>query len=345
MSALSWELMFERFSAALEVSTGRGTAESAPTHVFNMPVALTPFIDYMEPNESRGEKFSRYRQKPVRKGAAFAGSGAADPNLVPYWLHMAVVDNISPSQPDNVNWPNTYLWEFVPDVDADDINASTLFWGEPNIQYFRGVYGMLTELGLTNDANSGEGAQLSISGISQFPSQVADPTIPTNIAGDLLAGNQMQIWLDTSSGIGTTEMTDRLVMASHALGTGVVPKYLAAGPSHTLDFADVSIDKTAVRLMTDFTLEVPDMTEYDIWAAGTVAKCRIRHNGAVIDVYGGGSDSYSYVEFDTYGVLKLTGWGENATGNRVANFRIESIKDATLGAPFRVAVQNNRSSL
>lgn len=344
MSQSSWELMFERFSAKLETTTGRGTAEAAPSHVFNFPVVLTPFINYMEPNESRGQKFAVYRQKPVRKGAAWAGAGAADPNLLPWWLHMAVVNGVSPTQPDAVNGPNTYLWTFIPDVDEDDINAATVWWGEPNIQYFRGVFAMLQQLQFSNDANSEDGAQLSVSGISQFPTQVADPTIPANIAGELFAGNQMQLWLDTSSAIGTTELTDRLVSANHTLTTGVVPKYIAAGPDHALHYVDVGIDKTAVRLITDFMLEVPDMTEYDIWAATTVAKLRVRHNSTLIES-GGGNDFYRYAEFDTYGVLKLQGWGENVGTNRVANFRVESILDATLGAPFRVAVQNNRSAL
>lgn len=344
MSASLWELAFERFSGALETTTGRGTAETAPTHVFNDRIVLTPFINYMEPDESRGQKFTKFRQIPARKGAAFAGAGPADSNLIPFWLHMAVVNGISPTQPDAVNGPNTYLWSFVPDVDQDDINSMTAWWGEPNIQYFRSTFAALQEFGLSNDSNSDAEAGYTISGITQFPSKVSAPTIPANIAGGLFAGNQMQLWLDTGSAIGTTELTDRLVSANHNLTTGVVAKYIAAGPDHALDFVDIGIDPTVGRLVTDITLEIPDMTEYDIWAAATVAKLRVRHNSQLIES-GGGNDFYRYIEFDNYGVLKFTGWGENVNSNRTATFRVESINDDTLGAPYRVAVQNNRSSL
>jgi hypothetical protein len=336
------ELIFERLAGALEST--RGTAIAAPTHVFNFPGLLTPSQEYDSPAESRGQKWTRFREEITRKGAAWSvPDQPADPNLITFWFNMLVAPVTSPTQPDAVNWPNTYLWTFKPTAASDDVKTATLWWGDASIQYWSSDFAIATQMQFNNDANRVEGARYNLTGMAGFPSKVSAPTIPANIAGRFLGnGLLMQLWMDTSSAIGTTEIASRVLSARHTLTNGLYPKYLAAGPSASLDYTDLGLAAEGVRLVTELTFELPNMTQYDLFAAGTVTKTRVRHNGAMIDDHT--TDSFRYVEFDTYGPLKNLQWGTNG-GNRTVTFTIESLYDSTLAAPFSVKVQNPRSTL
>lgn len=329
------EIFTERVYMALEST--RGTAVTTPTHSFNMIGLLTPSVDYFEPKDSRGEMRQVYRQKQSRKGAAWTLQGAADVNYLPFLLQMAVIPNTSPTTPGGGT--NSRLWAFVPDMDTDDIKAASIIWGL-EAQNLISDFCVIDTLILENGADGTEGLMCNVSGAGGFPADIAAPTPPANIAGDILPGQLMSMWLDTSSSIGTTAITGRLLKAKHEIKTGVTYKYVAAGPTASLDFSSIGRDPAQVRCMTTLTLEVPDVTEYDLFVAGTSVKCRVRHNGSLIE-----GSLYNYVEVDTYGVLKNLKWGTNANSNRTVEVTIESVKDSTLGADFRVAVQNARTAL
>lgn len=333
------ELFVERLHGVLE--SARGTAINTPTHSFNMTGLLTPAVSHWSPAESRGEMASMYRDKIVRKGAAWSIGGAVDVNYLAWFLNMGVIPNTSPSTP--TNGVLTRLWAFVPTFTADDIKTATIIW-DLDAQSLQSDYATVEQITLSNDATSEEGLTCQISGAAHFPGDVSTPTPATNIAStDLLAGQYMQLYLDTST-IGSTEVTARVLQAQHVLTTGVTYKYLAAGPaSQTLEYASLGRDKTAHNMITTLTLEVPDMTQYDQFTAGTTVMCRVRHSGSLIESVT--PDYYNYVEVDTYGVMRNLSWGENAGSNRTLTVTIEGRKDSTLGAPYRIAVQNQRTSL
>jgi hypothetical protein len=330
------ELFFERIHLALEGT--RGTEVTTPTHTFPIMGLITPEINYFSPAQARGEIAAIYSEKPSRKGCAWSAQGQVDVNYLPVWLQMFVEPNTSPSTPGGAT--NSRLWEFIRDMDADDLKTATMIW-DLQAQSIYSDFCVGTSLTLSNDATNTDGLTMQVSGFGHFPADIAAPTPIASIAGtDLLVGQAMQLFMDTSSAIGTTAITGRLLSAQHVITTGAVPKYVAAGPTSTLEFASVGRDKNAARCVTTLTLEVPDMTQYDIFTAGTVTKTRVRHNGALIE-----STFYNYVEVDTYGILKNPQWGEAYGTNRTVTFTIESLKDATLGADFRVAVENARTAL
>lgn len=334
------EIFLERIFLALEST--RGTAVTTPTHSFNMMGLLTPDQDYFEPEESRGELRAHYRARTSRKGAAWTLSGAADPNYLTVLLNMAVKAVTSPSTPSGAT--NSRLWTFTPSMTADDLKSASLIWSL-EAQNLIADYAMIDTLTLENGADGTEGLMCTVSGACGFPSDIAAPSPPANITGDLLVGQLMQLWIDTSSAIGTTAITARLLKAKHEIKTGVTYKHWAAGPTASLDFSGTGRDKKVARCITTLTLEVPDMAEYDIWAENTVAKCRVRHNGSLIETTTGPVNWYNYVEVDTYGIFRNLRWGENQGSNRTLELTIESHKDTTLGADFRVAVQSARTSL
>jgi hypothetical protein len=335
------ELAFERLLFALE--TTRGTAITSPTHIINIGGKLTPKQTKYKPPDARGTLVKTYRSKTVRKWAELEADGAADPNIVPLFLNM-VVDNLaSPSTPGGATLSR--LWEFIPNISADDLKTSTYWFADPVAAAveLRAPFGTIDELTFSNDASGEEVAKVSIKGKSNYPTEGIAVAAPASIAGDLLPGQFMQIWMDTSSAIGTTAVTGRLVKAEHTIRAGIETyKYLAAGPASSLTYQGIGRGKR--DMTTKITLEVPDDTQYALWDAGTTVKCRVRHNGELIETTAGPVNWYNYIEFDTYGPLEDLEWAENGA-NRVVSFTINSQYDSTLGADFRVAVQNARTGL
>lgn len=329
------EIAFERLHLALE--TTRGTAIASPTHLLNLAGKLTPKQTLHRPKESRGTLVKNYRTKPVRRWGEWEAEGAADPNLLPLLLNMAVKPVTSPTTPGTLS----KLWAFVRTVNADDTKTATIWAGDPNVQSWEADYGTVDELVIKNDASSEEVATVSLKGKANFPAKTSAPTSPASIAGDLFPGQQMQVWIDTSSAIGTTAVTGRVISAEHTIPVGYEYKYLAAGPNGGLEYSGLGRVETAAK--TKLVLELPDMTQYDLWAACTTLKVRVRHNGSLIETVST-VDYYNYFEMDIYGPFDLLEWGEKGA-NRVVELTIESQYDVTLGADYRVAVQNARATL
>lgn len=232
---------------------------------------------------------------------------------------------------------NSRLWTFTPTMTADDLEAMTVWFGDPNVQVFRSGYCMLDELTIEADASGTDGVTLGISGQGAFPSKVADPVVPTMLDAPLLSPGKTQVWMDTTT-IGTTALATRVVSAGITVPSGIQRKWLAAGPTSDLSFTSIGRGKRHAELR--LTLEVPDTTEYDYWVAGTVVKTRVRFNGSLIE-----AGLYFYVDFDIYGPIDGLEWGENAGSNRTLELTILSEYDATAGYDWCFRIQNDRDAL
>lgn len=327
------EIAFEQLLVALE--TTRGTAITTPTHLLNLKGIITPKKPPYRPKESRGTLVKNYRAKVVKQWAEWQGDGDADPNVLPVLFNMAIKPNTSPTIPGGTT---PRLWTFTRSISADDLKTGTLWSGDPNIQRFRAAFGTIDEIVLKNDASADDGVlMVTVKGHANFPSKVT-VAAPAAIAGDVLPGQQMDVYLDTSSAIGTTAINNRVISVEHTIPTGIDPyKWLNAGASASFDYVGFGRKEFAAK--TKITMEVPDMAQYDNWAAADTVKLRVRHSGAVIE-----TTFHNYVEFDIYGPLDELEWGENG-GNRTVTFMVESQYDTTLGADFSVKVQNARTAL
>lgn len=233
---------------------------------------------------------------------------------------------------------NSRLWTFAPDMTSDTLKSLTMYWGDPNIQAFQATYGLIDELKITADAGSSDGVTMSVSGHTRFPSKTAPGAVPDMVLGSLMAPQGMQLWIDTSSAIGTTAIASRLISAEVTIPSGVSYKYQAAGPAGTLTYADHGrgVRHAEMKLV----MELPDMTQYDLWVAGTSLKARLRFNGALIE-----SGFYEYVEVDIYGPFESHAWGEYEGTNRTIELTILSEYDATATYDWAVKVQNDNESL
>lgn len=333
----SAETAFEYIGVALE--TTRGTAISAPTHLMPFTGMVTPTSEQYRPEESRGTLEEFYRTTTVRTGSDWSMEGGADPAYAPLVLNMAVKAVTSPSTP--TNGVLTRLWTFVPTQTADDIKTATLFWGDPNATIYRSAYNYVNEFSISADASGTDGVTWSISGNGKKPAAFAAPALPAQAVGSLLMPQKMSLWMDTSSAIGTTAISDRLVSAEFTVSKNINPKYFAAGPTADGSFSRIGRGKFHAELT--LTLELADQTQYDLYAAGTTTKTRVRFNGDLIESVT--PDYYNYIEVDIYGPLVAPSWGDTAGTNRTITFTIMSQYDSTLGASWAVRTQNTKTSI
>lgn len=339
----SAEIPFETFGLALEAT--RGTAVTPPTHLIPVSGTVTPFRTKYRPAEARGTLEKNYRSKTTHTGVNWEiPDSLADPNYAPVLFNMISKAVTSPTTP--TNGVLTRLWTFTPTITSDAIKSATLYSGDPNVQVWQSSYCMADELTVSADATGDDGATWSMKGQGHYPVAVAAPTYPAAIPGDLLMPGAMQLWIDTSSAIGTTEVTGRFIKTDWTIPTGVTYKNYANGPTGGLGFTKVGRDRHAAT--ASITVELNDTSigagkEYLTWEADTVVKMRIRLNGALIESVT--PDYYSYIQLDIYGALDALAWGDVEGTNRTMTFSVESEYNSTLGASWALYAQNTRTTL
>lgn len=335
---MAFEIFREYFALALEAT--RGTAIANPTHITPLMATLTPAWELAEPQESRGTRARSYRTIRTQESGTFEGEGPLDTYILPVLLNMAVAPVTSPTTP--TNGVLTRLWTFTPNLTADTIKSATAWWGDPDVQVYRSVFALLTELGIEADASGTDEARLTVSGIAHYPTEVADPTLPAQLVSPLIAPGRQQLWIDAPGGtIGTTAITGRVLGGSVTIPTGATPKWMAVGPTGDLNFVTIGRDYTQIEVSLRF--ELPDTTQMDQFLEEDVLKFRWRLNGPLIESVT--PDYYHYVEFDFYAPAAEISWGDNQGTNRVAEVTFRSQYNTTAGTDFVIRVQNDRTTL
>jgi hypothetical protein len=336
------ELPFEIIGAALEST--RGTAVTPPTHMLPMGGTMTPRRTKARPDEQRGTIEEFYRSKTVYTFNEFDYPGPADPNYAPFIYNLIAKANSTPTTP--TNGVLTRLWTFLPTVTSDDIKSATLYGGDPNVQIFRAAYCMADEFTVSADATSDDMVTWNLKGIGQYPTPVTAPVFPASIAGNLIAPGAMQLWIDTTLAIGTTEITGRFIKTDWTLTTGVTRKRYANGPTGGLGFTKTGRAKRHGE--ASIVVELNDLSvgagkEYLTWEADTVCKMRIRLNGPLIESVT--PDYYEYLQLDIYGPLDALEWGDVEGSNRTMEFTVQSEYQSAVAASWVLYCQNQRVAL
>jgi hypothetical protein len=328
---------FEYLLLALE--TTRGTAVNPPTHYLNLAGTLTPRQSRYRPDESRGHLARNTRSRTVRRWCEFEGEGGLDTRNAVILGHMLFDGVVSPTTPGGTT---PRLWTFTPTLTTDDIDSATLYWGDPNVQAFQAAYCMLDEVTITADASGEDGVMVEASGMGRFPSATAPSSVPAQLNPPLLAPSDMQLWIDTASAIGTSEITGgRFVSCNLTIPTGVTRKWSASGPSGGRQFQRTGRTKRAITL--EIVMELLDLTQYTIYAnneGDTVARVRVRFNGPIIE-----TTYRHFIEFDLWGPLEVSDWGELEESNRTIVFTLESEYDTTAGTDIIMRVQNDSATI
>lgn len=331
------EIPFEQLLIALEST--RGTAVNPPTHALAMRGRLSPKQERYRPTDGDGTLAEYRRSKSMRRWSEWEGDSALDTLTLPLLAAMSLRGGISPTTPSGGT--NARLWTHAPVLTTDDLKSGTLYWGDPNIQMLQAPYAMLDELTIAWDSSGSDGATQAVKGHGQFPSKTAPSSTPALLAAPLIVPAETQLWLDSSSAIGTTEILARVVSGQITIPTGVTYKWLNRAPGTHLSYNATGRSKRHASLQ--ITFELLDMAQYDLFAdsdGDTVVKARVRLNGPVIE-----STLRHYVEFDVYGTFDNPDWGEHAGSNRTLSLTILSERDATAGYDYALKIQNNRSTL
>lgn len=329
-----------RESIALALEATRGTAIANPTHILPVQGTLTPQRPEAEPQESRGHRARSSRTLVTREWSDLEGEGPLDTYALPVLFNMAVGPVTSPTTP--TNGVLTRLWTFTPTLTNDNLKSATVWWGDPEVQVWRAVSMFLTEIGIEADASGEDEARFTVTGQSHIQTEVADPTLPTQLASPLIAPGRMQLWIDASGGtMGTTAITGRVLGGDVTIPTGVVPKWMGVGPTGDLNFTTIGRDYTQIEVNLKF--EVPDTTQLDQFFGNDVLKVRWRLNGPLIESVT--PDYYHFVEFDLWAPARNLTWEDNQGTNRVAALTFKSQYNTMAATDFIARVQNDRTSL
>lgn len=336
------EIAFEQFSAALEST--RGTAIATPTHLVHQGGILTPTKSTRWAEEHRGTLAANYRSVVTRKGCEWKTIAEdADTASLIWWLNLFVAPVTTPTTPSGATTAKD--WTFVRSLTSDNLKSFTGWFGDPNVQTWKAGYCVGTELTLKADATADDGVlAMSAKGLGQPMSKASAPTVPAAIAGPLLPAQFLECWIDTTSAIGTTPITGRVLSAEHTIRTGVTTKTLGGGPTASLGYSAIGRQQVSA-ITTKVRLELFDTTQYDLWDNHTSLKLRMRYSGPAIETVTGPATLYHHVEVDTYGPFETLDWGENAGTNRVIELAINGAVDATLASDLRVQVRNTRTAL
>jgi hypothetical protein len=326
------ELIYEYLLGGIE--SARGTTLATPTHFLNLNGTLTPRQTRYKPAEKRGVLAEFYRSKTVRQWSEWEGNGGADVYTLPLFLECITKGGVTPTVPST----GVYLWTYTPTMNADDLKTLTMYWGDPNIQAWQADYALVDELKLTGDASTENGVEMSLKGLAHFPKKVAPLSVPTMLNAPLLAPGDLDIWIDTTSAIGTTAVTGRVISAEFTVPSGVVQKYLAVGAGGGTEYAALGRKPRHVELK--LVMEIPDMTQYDAWAATTLLKVRCRWSGPII-----ASTYRYYIECDVYGPFDSLEWGELEGTNRTIALTIMSEYNVSAATDFAIKVQNDRATM
>lgn len=339
----SAEIPLEVFALALEAT--RGTAITPPTHLMPVAGTITPVRTKYRPEESRGTLEEWYRSKTVHTSSTWEiPDSLLDPNYFPIVQNMIAKAFTTPTTP--TNGILTRLWTSVPTITSDDLKSASLYFGDPNVQIWQAAYCMADELTVSADATADTAATFALKGMGKFPTRVTAPVFPAAIPGDLLMPGAMQLWIDTSSAIGTTEITGRFIKTDWTIPTGMTYKNYANGPTGGLSFTKTGRAKRHAEATIEVELNdlsVGALKEYQTWEADTIVKMRIRLNGSLIESVT--PDYYSYVQLDIYGALDALEWGAVEDTNRTMIFTVQSEYNSTLGASWALYSQNQRTAL
>ena len=233
---------------------------------------------------------------------------------------------------------NSRIWTFEPDMDADTLDSLTFYWGDPNVQAFQAAFCMLDNLTITADATGTDGVKMKFSGKGNFPAKQAPGGVPAITSAPILLPGALELWIDTTSDIGTTAITGRVASAESTFPSGISYKYLAAGPSGNLGHQDIGRGPRHSELK--LKLELPDLTQYNQWVAHDSLKVRVRYNGPLIE-----GALYHYFEQDIYGPMDTLDWGELENTNRTIEVAILSHYNEVAGYDWCVRVQNDHDAL
>lgn len=254
------------------------------------------------------------------------------------WLFSnAIRGNITPTQPDNINEPNTYSWVWepglttanTPDI-ANGIDTFTLEFGD-NEQAYEAEYVFTRTLTITGAPNEPvtftwdwAGRQLTETTFTSLSAvNITSPSLyfPSNLS---------KFYIDTSyAGIGGTQKTDTLRAFTWTFETGFTARFAADGNQY---FAAISEDKKRVQLDLTYYLNSTSETERALYNSRGTTYLRVELSGPTEMDSAQSNPPRVYLD----GAFRYTEWPEHddEDGALVTTVSAESVYDVTASKQF-----------
>lgn len=174
---------------------------------------------------------------------------------------------------------------------------------------------------------SGDGFTIS----GTFTAGIADRTRET------IEAPGTSFYLDTSSGIGTTEIEGRLISWSVNYNLNAFGKRFM---DNATGYGRFGFGPTVVT--GQVRLEFDDRDEYDLWTAGTNVKLRIKQTGTTID---SGAVTTKYAQIDVFNAALDALTDDDREGNVTITLTFRGLVDTSEGTPIEFEVKNKLSAL
>lgn len=265
-----------------------------------------------------------------------------------YLMGNSVRGNITPTQPDNVNEPNHYLWLYehgittanTPDI-TNGIDTYTYEYGD-NIQHYEANF--VYTVSWTIEFAPGEPVRVTQNWrgkSSTESSKTGSLSAPTT--KQYFPSNLTEFYIDSSfANIGNTQKTGMLLSGSINFETMFTPIYAANG-----DFGYSGLMEGPKKIVADLVY-LRDGTnteaEKDKWEAQSLVYMGVRFKAQ--NEMDSGQSNPPYLYIDMAG--RYTEWGtadDDDDGRRTIPVTLETAYDSTKANQFSISVGTQMSAL
>jgi hypothetical protein len=308
-----------------------GTAEAATEVLLGKMTVRASDEMWHKPEQDRGVLAANYEVPfQVGKEVELEFEGEFYDRLAVFMFSNAIRGNVTPTQPDDSNEPNHYLWTFQPSMTAPNtpdqtngIDTFTLEFGD-NVQGYETSHLYTVSVEITGTADEAVMASWTIRG-----QQIGEVTFTGALsapAAKYFAFNNAQFFIDTSyAGIGGTQKTGMLRAFTATFETQFTGRVSADGQ---LYFGGLNENVKMVTLeMTYWRDDTNTEAEFDKYQAQTMTYIRIALIGDGEMDSGQSNPPYVYLD----GAYRYTEWPElgEEDGTSVVTVTAESFYDAT----------------
>ena len=325
-----------------------GTAEAATEILYPSSVSGTTHDTvWFQPNQDRNNLALHVEdQIKVSADAMLEIESEIYDRMAVFAFSNAIRGNVTATQPDNINKPNNYEWDFTPSLnttgntpdETNGIDTFTVEFGD-NVQDYEGEYAFTESIEITGTPN--EPVTMSWSSRVRQVTTTTKTAALSDVATAHFATNKAQIYIDsTYAGIGTTAVNDLLLGFTWTFETGFTPRYTS---SSNLYYSGMNEDKKAPVLEMTFRRDDTNSeAEKTKFLNGTTTYIRI---ALVSDTeMDSGENNPEYIYLD--GAYQYTEWNayEDDDGINTVTVTATGRYDATASKMMGVTVGTTMSA-
>lgn len=324
-----------------------GTPEAATEILYGTITVPTQDRFYHTPDQDRNSlaKIVELPFLTARKLEDMEITGPLYDRIMVFMASNAIRGNVTPTQPDNVNEPNHYLWTFEPALttpntpnETNGIDTFTLEWGD-NIQGYEADYLFTVSLEITGEVGASEDAIVSYTWTVNGQ-QITESTMTAALTEEVakyFPANIAKFYIDSSyAGLGGTQKSGVLKAFTWTFETGFSARYAADG---TYVFSGINEMRKAPELELTFWRDSSIVeAELDKRQSDPLTKTFIRIELLSSGEMDTGQSNPPYIWLD--GAYVYTDWPEldEEDETSVITVTATGVKDSTSGKMMTVSV-------